>query len=165
MIDGWQGEGLRPAAADGRGPGRSSRRRGGSCRDVLLRGGFTDSVPVTVVSPRAGLVMNPDAKVQIRGVQVGKVESIESLPNGEAAIHLAMDPSRLHAIPANRAGRYRIDDGVRRQVRPVGFSTGSVGGMLRAGRCFLPSTSWWRSTPSSSNSTSVLSTYRARETQ
>ncbi|MGZ6777641.1 MAG: MCE family protein, partial [Mycobacterium sp.] len=49
----------------------------------------------------AGLVMNPDAKVQIRGVQVGKVASIERLPNGEAAIHLAMDPKRMSAIPAN----------------------------------------------------------------
>jgi len=68
---------------------------------TLFRGGFTDSVPVTVVSPRAGLVMNPDAKVQIRGVQVGKVDSIEQLPSGEAAIHLAMDPTRMTAIPAN----------------------------------------------------------------
>ena len=67
----------------------------------LFRGGFTDSVPVTVMSPRAGLVMNPDAKVQIRGVQVGKVASIEQMPNGEAAIHLAMDPKRMSAIPAN----------------------------------------------------------------
>lgn len=68
---------------------------------AMFRGSFTDSVPVTVVSPRAGLVMNPDAKVQIRGVQVGKVESIEQLPSGEAAIHLAMDPKRMNAIPAN----------------------------------------------------------------
>jgi phospholipid/cholesterol/gamma-HCH transport system substrate-binding protein len=67
----------------------------------LFRGGFTESVPVTVISSRAGLVMNPDAKVQIRGVQVGKVASIEDLPNGGAALHLAMDPSRLSAIPAN----------------------------------------------------------------
>jgi phospholipid/cholesterol/gamma-HCH transport system substrate-binding protein len=67
----------------------------------LFRGGFTESVPVTVISPRAGLVMNPDAKVQVRGVQVGKVASIENLPSGGAALHLAMDPSRLSAIPAN----------------------------------------------------------------
>jgi phospholipid/cholesterol/gamma-HCH transport system substrate-binding protein len=67
----------------------------------LFRGGYTDTVPVTVISQRAGLVMNPDAKVQIRGVQVGKVASIEELPNGDAALHLAMDPSRLGAIPAN----------------------------------------------------------------
>jgi phospholipid/cholesterol/gamma-HCH transport system substrate-binding protein len=68
---------------------------------TLFRGGFTESVPVTVMSSRAGLVMNPDAKVQIRGVQVGKVASIEQLPNGEAALHLAMDPKGMSAIPAN----------------------------------------------------------------
>jgi virulence factor Mce-like protein len=67
----------------------------------LFRGGFTESVPVTVISSRAGLVMNPDAKVQIRGVQVGKVASIEDLPDGGAALHLAMDPARMSAIPAN----------------------------------------------------------------
>jgi phospholipid/cholesterol/gamma-HCH transport system substrate-binding protein len=67
----------------------------------LFRGGFTESVPVTVISPRVGPVMNPDAKVQVRGVQVGKVASIEDLPNGGAALHLAMDPTRLSAIPAN----------------------------------------------------------------
>jgi phospholipid/cholesterol/gamma-HCH transport system substrate-binding protein len=67
----------------------------------LFQGDFTATVPVTVVSPRAGLVMNPEAKVELRGVQVGKVSSIESLPNGQAALHLAMDPSQLRFIPAN----------------------------------------------------------------
>jgi phospholipid/cholesterol/gamma-HCH transport system substrate-binding protein len=67
----------------------------------LFQGDFTPTVPVTVVSERAGLVMNPDAKVELRGVQVGKVSSIESLPNGQAALHLAMDPSQLRFIPAN----------------------------------------------------------------
>jgi phospholipid/cholesterol/gamma-HCH transport system substrate-binding protein len=67
----------------------------------LFRGGFTESVPVTVISERAGLVMNPDAKVQVRGVQVGKVASIEERPDGRAVIRLAMDPARLGAIPAN----------------------------------------------------------------
>jgi phospholipid/cholesterol/gamma-HCH transport system substrate-binding protein len=67
----------------------------------LFQGSFTESVPVTVLSPRAGLVMNPDAKVKMRGVQVGKVDSIESRPNGQAVLHLAMYPSDLHLIPAN----------------------------------------------------------------
>lgn len=67
----------------------------------LFQGSFTKTVPVTVISQRAGLVMNPDAKVKMRGVQVGKVDSIEPLPNGQAAIHLAMDPSQLHFIPGN----------------------------------------------------------------
>ncbi|MEB3980054.1 MCE family protein [Mycobacterium sp. 663a-19] len=67
----------------------------------LFRGGFTSDVPVTVLSQRAGLVMNPGAKVKLHGVQVGRVVSIEDLPNGQAALHLAMDPSQLHLIPAN----------------------------------------------------------------
>ncbi|MGA9488789.1 MAG: MlaD family protein, partial [Mycobacterium sp.] len=44
----------------------------------LFSGSFTESTPVTVLSPRAGLVMNPGAKVEMRGVQVGQVDSIES---------------------------------------------------------------------------------------
>jgi virulence factor Mce-like protein len=67
----------------------------------LFQGSFTETVPVTVISQRAGLVMNTDAKVKMRGVQVGKVASIDSLPNGQAAIHLAMDPAQLRFIPGN----------------------------------------------------------------
>ena len=67
----------------------------------LFQGSFTQSVPVTVLSSRAGLVMNPDAKVKMHGVQVGKVDSIESRPNGQAVLHLAMSPSDMHLIPAN----------------------------------------------------------------
>lgn len=67
----------------------------------LFRGSFTESVPLTVLSERAGLVMHPDAKVKMLGVQVGKVSSIEALPDGQAAIHLSMDPSQLHVIPSN----------------------------------------------------------------
>ena len=37
----------------------------------LFRGGFTTSAPITILSDRAGLVMNPDARVKMRGVQVG----------------------------------------------------------------------------------------------
>lgn len=68
---------------------------------VLFRGDATRTVPVTVLSQRAGLVMGPDAKVKLHGAQVGKVESIDALPDGQAAIHLAMDPATLDLIPAN----------------------------------------------------------------
>jgi len=67
----------------------------------MFRGSFSASIPVTVLSQRAGLVMNPDAKVKMIGVQVGKVSSIEALPDGRAAIHLAIDPAQLHVIPSN----------------------------------------------------------------
>lgn len=68
---------------------------------TLFRGGFSDSTPVTLLSQRAGLVMNPNAKVQMLGAQVGRVASIEDLPDGRAAIHLAIDPAQLRLIPAN----------------------------------------------------------------
>lgn len=67
----------------------------------LFRGDWADTVPVTVISDRAGLVMNPDAKVKMRGVQVGQVERIEERPDGTAALHLAMDRSTLNLIPGN----------------------------------------------------------------
>jgi virulence factor Mce-like protein len=47
--------------------------------------------------------MDPDAKVKMYGVQVGKVDSIEELPGGQALLHLAMDPTKMHTIPANVA--------------------------------------------------------------
>lgn len=67
----------------------------------FFRGSFTKTVPVTVLSQRAGLVMDTGAKVKLHGAQVGSVKSIESLPDGRAALHLAMNPSYLDVIPAN----------------------------------------------------------------
>ncbi len=67
----------------------------------LFQGSFTSTVPVIVVSGRAGLVMNADAKVKLHGAQVGSVHSIESLPDGRAALHLAMDPAYMDLIPEN----------------------------------------------------------------
>ena len=67
----------------------------------LFRGDFTETRPVTVIADRAGLVMNPDARVKLHGAQVGTVDSIDSLPNGQAAIHLAMQPDAMELIPAN----------------------------------------------------------------
>ena len=67
----------------------------------LFQGSFTKSVPVTVVADRAGLVMYPDAKVKLHGAQVGQVDSIEALPDGGAALRLAIDPGAIDSIPAN----------------------------------------------------------------
>lgn len=67
----------------------------------LFRGDFTKTIPVTVISDRAGLVMNPDARVKLRGAQVGKVASIESGPDGRAILHLAMEPAAMNLIPSN----------------------------------------------------------------
>jgi phospholipid/cholesterol/gamma-HCH transport system substrate-binding protein len=67
----------------------------------MFRGDLTPTVSVTVLSPRAGLVMNPQAKVKFLGVQVGSVASIEERSDGQAALRLALDPHQLRRIPAN----------------------------------------------------------------
>jgi len=67
----------------------------------LFQGRFTRTVPVTVVADRAGLVMNPNAKVKLNGAPVGKVASIEPLPDGGAALHLAIEPAAMADIPSN----------------------------------------------------------------
>ena len=65
-----------------------------------FRGWFKSTVPVTVVAPRAGLVMNPDAKVKLRGVEVGRVKSI-SEEDGHAVLKLAVNSGQLDDIPGN----------------------------------------------------------------
>ncbi len=68
---------------------------------TLFRGDFTKSETVTLISDRAGLVMNPDAKVKMRGVEVGKVAAIDALPDGRAQLKLEMNPAQLRLIPSN----------------------------------------------------------------
>jgi phospholipid/cholesterol/gamma-HCH transport system substrate-binding protein len=68
---------------------------------ALFRGAFASPTTVLVVSPRAGLVMNPDAKVKMRGVEVGRVASIDERADGTAILNLAMDPAKLRLIPSN----------------------------------------------------------------
>lgn len=44
------------------------------------------------------------AKVKMRAVQVGTVSAIEQRPNGQAVLHLSIDPTELPLIPANVGG-------------------------------------------------------------
>ncbi|QCB50001.1 MCE family protein [Rhodococcus sp. PAMC28707] len=69
---------------------------------TAFAGGFTTTVPVTVTSARAGLVMDPQAKVKLRGVEVGRVGSISQV-DGMARLDLDMNPSTLSMIPSNAA--------------------------------------------------------------
>ncbi|UYP19504.1 MCE family protein [Rhodococcus sp. Z13] len=67
---------------------------------TMFAGGFTSTVPVTVTSARSGLVMDPDAKVKMRGVEVGRVAAVEHTPDG-AVLKLAMQPGQMHLIPSD----------------------------------------------------------------
>ncbi|BBY02437.1 MCE family protein [Mycobacterium seoulense] len=54
---------------------------------------------VTLMSDRAGLVMEPGAAVKLRGVQVGRVSSIQ--PGDPVRLQLELYPEQLKYIPAN----------------------------------------------------------------
>lgn len=68
---------------------------------ALFGQAFTDRVPVTVVAARAGLVMDPGARVKMAGVTVGTVESITPTDEFTARLSLLVDPGALEAIPEN----------------------------------------------------------------
>jgi phospholipid/cholesterol/gamma-HCH transport system substrate-binding protein len=69
---------------------------------VALRfsGTLAKSVPLTLVSDRAGLVMENGAKVRLRGVEIGRVGSIGT--NVDAAqLQLKIDPGPFKYLPSN----------------------------------------------------------------
>lgn len=62
---------------------------------------FTPVSMVYVRAERAGLQMYPGNRVQMRGVDVGKVGSIRTNGGGGVEIALKIQPEKLDAIPAN----------------------------------------------------------------
>ncbi|QBS42695.1 MCE family protein [Nocardia sp. CS682] len=67
---------------------------------VMFVGGFTPTATVTVDAPRSGLVLDPDAKVKVRGVEIGRVVAIDQTADG-ASLKLALNPDQLKLVPAN----------------------------------------------------------------
>ena len=65
---------------------------------------FADTKPITVVSPRAGLVMEEGGKVKFHGLQIGKVKSI-TYANDQAKLQLAVNAKDLRLIPSNATVR------------------------------------------------------------
>jgi virulence factor Mce-like protein len=66
-----------------------------------FRGDFTKTVTITVMSDRAGLLMNPGARVKLNGAQVGTVATVTSTSDGQAELQLAIEPDRLRMMPDN----------------------------------------------------------------
>ncbi len=65
---------------------------------------FTSVVTVTLTAPRSGLIMEPNAKVKMRGVQIGRVAAISG-GSQPVSLTLEIDPEQIEFIPANvRAG-------------------------------------------------------------
>ncbi len=67
-------------------------------------GDFIDKTKLTMLSDRAGLVMDPGSKVTYNGVQIGRVAEINEIErDGKPAAKFTLDvyPKYLHLIPAN----------------------------------------------------------------
>ncbi len=67
-------------------------------------GDFVDKTKLTMLSDRAGLVMDPGSKVTYNGVQIGRVAQIDEIRHdGAPAAKFTLDiyPKYLHLIPAN----------------------------------------------------------------
>lgn len=61
---------------------------------------FSENIPVTISSSSAGLQLNKNADVKLRGVIVGRVDDITS-EQGQAVIHLALDPEQQQVIASD----------------------------------------------------------------
>ena len=70
-----------------------------------FRGSFESREVLTVVSPRAGLVVDPGSKVTFNGVEIGRVTGITTTAHDDgrqqAMVTLEVSPRYLHLIPSN----------------------------------------------------------------
>lgn len=71
----------------------------------LFSGTLRGFIPLTLVSDRAGLVMENGAKVKLRGIQVGEVRSIGTQPGPDrtqlSTLNLKMYPRTFGYLPGN----------------------------------------------------------------
>ncbi|AII03246.1 MCE family protein [Rhodococcus opacus] len=67
---------------------------------LSFKGAFNSTVPLTVVSDRSGLVMDEGAKVQLNGVQIGKVREIDHVADG-ASLQLDIDEQWFGLLTAD----------------------------------------------------------------
>jgi phospholipid/cholesterol/gamma-HCH transport system substrate-binding protein len=71
---------------------------------LAFRGELSDKTQLTLLSPRAGLVVERGAKVTFNGVEIGRLSRIEMVDDhGSAGARLTLDvnPRYLDQIPAN----------------------------------------------------------------
>lgn len=71
---------------------------------LQFRGFFAETTQLTLVTPRAGLVLDPGSKVTLNGVPIGRVTrvaAVEGDPVQQARVTLAVQPGAVALIPAN----------------------------------------------------------------
>jgi phospholipid/cholesterol/gamma-HCH transport system substrate-binding protein len=71
---------------------------------LQFRGAFNSRTHLTVVSPRAGLVVDPGSKVTFNGVEIGRVAGLSTVERDgteQAALALEVDERYLPLMPTN----------------------------------------------------------------
>jgi phospholipid/cholesterol/gamma-HCH transport system substrate-binding protein len=71
---------------------------------LQFRGDLNPKTPLTLLASRAGLVVDPGAKVTYNGVEIGRVASISAVDSDgtpKAKLILDVDPKYIESIPAN----------------------------------------------------------------
>src|ERR1700721_3252371 len=72
---------------------------------MAFEGTLKSTVPLTVISERGGLVMEDDAKVKLRGVQIGEVAKVESYADSAGTnlskLKLKIYPNEFRYLPSN----------------------------------------------------------------
>jgi phospholipid/cholesterol/gamma-HCH transport system substrate-binding protein len=100
----------------------------------MFSGKFEESIPLTIVSDRVGLVMEQGAKVKFRGVQIGQVGSIGTDVN-TAQLKLKMQPGSFKFLPSNVEAEIKsttafgskfVELTVPEHPSPVGLKPGAV---------------------------------------
>jgi phospholipid/cholesterol/gamma-HCH transport system substrate-binding protein len=72
---------------------------------MTFSGTLRTTVPLTVISDRAGLVMEDGAKVKLRGVQIGEVASVDAYADSAGTnlskLILKISPNEFRYLPSN----------------------------------------------------------------
>jgi phospholipid/cholesterol/gamma-HCH transport system substrate-binding protein len=72
---------------------------------MMFSGTLRKTIPLTVISDRAGLVMEDGAKVKLRGVQIGEVASVDVYADPAGAnlskLRLKISPNDFRYLPSN----------------------------------------------------------------
>src|SRR5262245_43371023 len=71
---------------------------------MQFRGDFLNTKPLTMLSGRAGLSMEPGAKVTYNGVEIGRVADIQTVDVGgvpKAKFTMDVESKYIRLIPAN----------------------------------------------------------------
>jgi phospholipid/cholesterol/gamma-HCH transport system substrate-binding protein len=71
---------------------------------LQFRGDFSSKTPLTMISSRAGLVLDPGSKVTYNGVEIGKVAGVDEIDvaaTPKAKISLDVDSKYVELIPGN----------------------------------------------------------------